>query len=189
MRQRPEELAAGEWAVLAVLEEGPTHGFEIARLLGPGGEVGRVWSLRRPLVYRTIDVLTALELARVVGTAPSSAGPPRTLVEATELGRRRVEDWLVQPVEHVRDARSLLMLKLLFIDRRRTDPAPLLAAQRTRFETLTRELEAMHRGAEGFARTLALWRLENTRAAARFVDQLLASRLADPDKPKTFPDR
>jgi len=45
-----DELTAGEWAVLALLAEAPTHGFAIAKAMAPEGEVGKVWSVRRPLV-------------------------------------------------------------------------------------------------------------------------------------------
>jgi len=93
-------------------------------------------------------------------------------VEATPVGRRRVTRWLRRPVAHVRDARSLLMLKLLFLERRDADPGPLLVAQRKRFAAIERTLEASMSESEGFARTLLLWRLENVRAALRFVDEL-----------------
>ena len=69
----------------------------------------------------------------------------------------------------MRDARSELMLKRLFVDRAGRDPARLLAAQRERLNVQAEELEAALAAAEGFARTLALWRLESTRAAIRFV--------------------
>jgi PadR family transcriptional regulator AphA len=173
MRRRPEELATGEWAALALVAEAPTHGFAIARALAPGGEVGRVWAMRRPLVYRTLDVLADRELVRAAGTEPSESGPPRTVLEVTEDGRERVDGWLLEPVQHVRDARADLMLKLLFLDRSGRDPAPLLEAQRERFEAIAAELEKADEA--GFARTLALWRLENTRAAVRFVEQMLRS--------------
>ncbi len=170
MRRRTEQLATGEWAVLALLAEGPSHGFAIARALAPGGDVGRVWAMRRPLVYRTLDVLAERELVRAAGTEPSESGPPRTVLEITADGRERVDDWRLTPVEHVRDARADLMLKLLFLDRAGRDPAPLLVAQRERFAQIANELE----GGEGF---LALWRLEMTRAAIRFVDQLMTRAL------------
>ncbi len=51
-----------------------------SRALAPGGEVGRVWALRRPLVYRTLEQLEARALTRVAGVEPSDAGPPRTLL-------------------------------------------------------------------------------------------------------------
>jgi DNA-binding PadR family transcriptional regulator len=171
MRRRSDDLATGEWAALAIVGEQATHGFAVARAMEPGGEVGRIWAMRRPLVYRTLDVLAGLELIREAGTEPSATGPRRTLLEVTPAGRERLIGWLSTPVEHVRDARSELMLKLLFLDRAGTDPGPLLAAQRERFAALADELDAAVSSAEGFARTLALWRLESTRAAVRFVER------------------
>ncbi|WP_028067466.1 PadR family transcriptional regulator [Solirubrobacter soli] len=172
MRRRPDQLATGEWAVLALVEEGPTHGFAVARALEPGGEVGRVWSMRRPLVYRTIDVLADRELTHSAGTEASTAGPQRTVIEVTAEGREKVQAWLEQPVEHVRDARSELMLKLLFLDRRGMTPDALLDAQRERFREQERQLRGVLDASDGFSRTLALWRVENTAAAVRFVDAL-----------------
>jgi PadR family transcriptional regulator AphA len=171
VRSRSDELATGEWAALALVAEAPTHGFAVARAMAPGGDVGRVWAMRRPLVYRTLDVLVALELIREAGTEASDAGPRRTRLEITAAGRERLARWLTSPVEHVREARSELMLKLLFLDRAGADPGPLLAAQRERFAALADELEAAVSAADGFARTLALWRLESTRAAVRFVER------------------
>jgi DNA-binding PadR family transcriptional regulator len=118
------QLTAGEWAILALLDEEPRHGFALARAMATGGEVGRVWDMRRPLVYRALDTLQRLELIRPVATLPSESGPQRTILEPTPEGRRLLGQWLHQPVEHVRDARSLLMLKLLFLSRRDADPAP-----------------------------------------------------------------
>jgi PadR family transcriptional regulator AphA len=172
MRRRPEQLRTGEWAVLSLVDEGPTHGFAIARELAAGGEVGRVWALRRPLVYRTLEVLEGRQLTRVASTEPSDSGPPRTLVETTGEGARMVGEWLREPVEHLRDARSELMLKLLFLDRRAADPSPLLGAQREWLVAREGELRAGLGDAEGFDRTLALWRAENASAAIRFVDAL-----------------
>jgi DNA-binding PadR family transcriptional regulator len=172
MRRRPDQLATGEWAVLALVEEGPTHGFAVARAIEPEGEVGRVWSMRRPLVYRTIDVLEDRTLIQSAGTEASTAGPQRTVIEVTAEGREKVRAWLQQPVEHVRDARSELMLKLLFLDRRGLAPDALLDAQRDRFREQERQLRGVLDESDGFTRTLALWRVENTAAAVRFVDAL-----------------
>ena len=121
-----DQLTAGEWALLALLDEEPAHGFALARAMATGGEVGRVWDMRRPLVYRALETLQRLALVRPVATLRSDSGPQRTILEPTPEGRRLVSEWLRRPVEHVRDARSLLMLKLLFLSRRRADPEPLL---------------------------------------------------------------
>ena len=161
--------------MLALLAEAPTHGFAIAKAMAPEGEVGRIWSVRRPLVYRAVETLSAMGLVRPAGTVPSRSGPQRTVLEATPTGKRTLTRWLRQPVAHVRDARSLLMLKLLFLTRRDADLEPLLTAQRQHFATLADRLTGAADEAEGFDRALLLWRLESTAASIRFVEAMLAA--------------
>jgi DNA-binding PadR family transcriptional regulator len=185
---RPEEqMTPSEWAVLAVLDEGPTHGFAIARAMAEEGEIGRIWSLSRPRVYYAIDVLTREGLVRPARTVASQSGPHRTVLRITPPGARAVAGWLVTPVEHVRDARSLLLLKLLFLDRRAADPRPLLNAQRERFERIAERLRTTVDEASGFDQTLVRWRLETATAALRFIDDELASsarRIAEAADPQ-----
>jgi hypothetical protein len=95
------------------------------------------------------------------------------LVDATPAGRLALTGWLAEPVEHVRDARSLLMLKLLFLARGDADQTPLLAAQRERFESLVERLTVAIDAADGFDQVLLRWRLESTTAAIRLIDGLL----------------
>ncbi len=170
------QLTAGEWALLAMLDEAPAHGFALARAMAPAGEVGRVWDMRRPLVYRALETLQRMALIRPVATLPSESGPQRTILEPTAEGRRLVSEWLQQPVEHVRDARSLLMLKLLFLSRRGADTEPLLSAQRERFAALADRLQVAADAAEDFERALLLWRLHTTTAAVRFSEAMLSER-------------
>jgi DNA-binding PadR family transcriptional regulator len=172
-----KQLAAGAWAVLALVSEGPTHGFAVAKALGPDGEIGRVWSLSRPLVYRALDELVDGGLIEKGAAEPSVRGPRRTSIRSTPIGRRRVRRWLTEPVEHVRDVRSLLMLKLLFIDRSGLDPAPLLAAELRLLEPVATALEEREPGLVGFERTLVQWRLESTRAVIRFLEAVSADRM------------
>jgi DNA-binding PadR family transcriptional regulator len=174
MPRARDELSAGEWAVLALLSEEPAHGFALARAMATGGEVGQVWSMRRPLVYRALETLEQREMIRPAGTVPSQTGPQRTILEVTPEGTKAVAEWLSQPVSHVRDARSLLMLKLLFLSRREADLAPLLTAQRAQFASHAESLTAALEQTEGFDRTLLLWRLHNTTAAVRFTETMLA---------------
>jgi DNA-binding PadR family transcriptional regulator len=170
MPRARDQLTAGEWAVLALLAEEPTHGFAVARAMAPEGEIGKVWSLPRPRVYYAIDALTARGFAGPVATVASSSGPHRTVLEPTPTGRRALATWLATPVEHVRDARSLLLLKLLFLDRSGLDPGPLLRGQRLRFESLAARLVVAVAEARGFDRTVLSWRLESATAAVHFID-------------------
>lgn len=176
-------MTLSEWAVLALLAEGPTHGFAIARAMAEDGAIGKVWSLRRPRVYYAIDALTREGLARPVKTVASRTGPHRTVLRITTPGRRAITTWLNTPVEHVRDARSLLLLKLLFLDRQGADPRPLLNAQRARFETIAERFQTAVDDACGFDRTLLRWRLETATAALRFIDSIIATQAGPlPDK-------
>ena len=169
------QLTPGEWAVLALLAEEPTHGFAIARAIAPDGEIGKVWSLPRPRVYHAIDPHTARGFSRPMATVASSSGPHRTVLEVTPAGRRALATWLAAPVEHVRDARSLLLLKLLFHDRGDLDPGPLLDAQRVTFESLAERLAVAVSEARGFDQTILSWRLESATAAIRFIDATINS--------------
>ena len=80
-----------------------------------------------------------------------------------------------QPVDHLRDFRSLFMLKLALLHRAGLDPRRLLTAQRDRVLPIVAALEDQARTAAGFDRTLATWRLESAMAAVRFLDGLPSS--------------
>src|SRR5690242_13912291 len=124
------ELAPGEWSVLALLAEEPGHGWALARQMAREGEIGKVWALGRPLVYRALELLDERKLIEPAGSERGLRGPNRTVFRATPAGREALARWLEEPVDHVRDIRSLLLLKLVLIDRAGADRKPLLHAQR-----------------------------------------------------------
>jgi hypothetical protein len=79
------------------------------------------------------------------------------------------------------------MLKLLFLSRRGADATPLLTAQRDVFAVHAARLARAADAAEGFERALALWRLETTTAAARFVETMLAQPVPAAHAPRRAP--
>jgi tRNA-Thr(GGU) m(6)t(6)A37 methyltransferase TsaA len=169
-----------EWAALGLLCEAPRHGWAIARELTADGELGRVYSCTRPLVYRALGQLREAGLVEERGTAASEEGPERTTLAATRRGRAAFRKWRDSPVAHVRDLRSELMLKLLFHDRAGTDPAALLREQAAFLIRGELALERQLRAATAFERTLVLWRLSVVRAALSFVEALLDQRTVEP---------
>jgi tRNA (adenine37-N6)-methyltransferase len=169
-----------EWAALGVLCEGPSHGWAIAEALGAAGEIGQVYATSRPLVYRALAQLREAALAEVRGTATSDVGPARTTLGATRRGRAAFGRWRASPVEHVRDLRSELMLKLLFHDRAEIDPGQLLQEQARKLARTELALERQLASAAAFDRTLVLWRLSVARAALSFVEAMLDSRTVEP---------
>jgi len=98
-------LSATEWTVLALISEHPTHGFAIAQLTAPDGELGRIWQIPRPVIYRSIGRLEEAELVAPQAVEPGR-GPQRTIYAVTPAGRRAAAAWLDTPVDHIRDVRS-----------------------------------------------------------------------------------
>lgn len=164
----------GEWACLGILAEEPAHGWAVAARLRPDGDVGRVWQLSRPLTYRSIDQLTQRGWVEPVAEEPGDAGPNRTILAPTPAGRARLRGWLRSPVEHQRDLRSDLLLKLVFAARLGVDVADLLARQRVIVDRHAAVLTAATD--DDPTDVVALWRLEATRAAQRFLDHLRTPR-------------
>jgi DNA-binding PadR family transcriptional regulator len=168
------ELSPAAWAVLGVVAEGPTHGFAVAQLLAADGALGRVWTLPRPMIYRELDKLIELGLVAERATERTGQGPARTIIGVTPAGRRAVKKWLGEPVAHVRDVRSALLLKLALLQRAGIEPAALLLAQQRRLRPQLAGLEQLRDRSEGFERLLAQWRLASSEATLRFLEAALA---------------
>jgi DNA-binding PadR family transcriptional regulator len=157
-----------EFTVLAVLAERPAHGFAIAQLTARGGELGRVWQIPRPVIYRAIGRLADAGLITPAGVEPG-LGPQRTMYTATERGREAAARWLDTPVEHVRDVRSHLLLKLALLDRAGADPTDLLRRQRAVLEPIARAIEA---DLSEPNKTLLAWRRTSAAATLEFLDRV-----------------
>jgi DNA-binding PadR family transcriptional regulator len=170
MNARPS-LSLAEWTVLAVVCQRPAHGFAVSLLTAPGGELGRIWHIPRPVVYRSIGRLLDAGLITPEAVEPGK-GPQRTIYTATPRGRQAVAQWLDTPVEHVRDVRSHLLLKLALLDRAGRDPADLLRRQRAALEPIARALDAEQPRRGGFDATLLAWRRAAAAAALGFLDDV-----------------
>jgi DNA-binding PadR family transcriptional regulator len=164
-------LSLAELTVLAVLCEQPAHGFAVARLTAPGGELGRIWHIPRPVVYRAISRLTEAGLI-TADAVESGRGPQRTLYTVTPPGRQVAERWLDTPVQHVRDVRSHLLLKLALLDRIGQDPTGLLIRQKAVLAPIAEAVHAERPGHPGFDRTLLAWRQATTAATMSFLDDI-----------------
>jgi DNA-binding PadR family transcriptional regulator len=173
MPAQTRDLAPGEWAVLGLLGEHPAHGFAIAKALESGGEIGEIWAVPRPLVYRALGKLRERELIRPVLTE-SGHGPNRTIMAATPAGLEALDRWLDDPVAHVRDVRSLLILKLVYAARAGRDTRPLLERQRELVRPLVEAQRARSGGTSGWQRTIELWRGECMDAVLTFTEKMLA---------------
>ncbi len=181
--ERDLSLSLAEWLVLCLTCEQTAHGFALAALLGAEGEMGRVWRVPKPVVYRALQRLEHLGLVRTTEQQPSSHGPVRSLVDATPDGRDQAAAWLTRPAGHNRDVRSELLVKLALLDRQNGDPRPLLDAQQDQLIPVARALQDRLDAATGFDRTLVLWRSETMAATLRFLDALSVQATAGSSAP------
>jgi DNA-binding PadR family transcriptional regulator len=171
-------LSLAEWSVLALLCEGDAHGWLLVRALAPDGEIGSVWTVRRALVYRSIDVLEGDGLIAATRSEASPRGPERSIYSPTRRGRAAVRRWLEEPVLHVRDLRSALLLKLVLGSRAGVDQRRMLAEQHRVLGEIETSLAERCAEVDGAEELLVAFRLETTRAASRFVDALLNTKAA-----------
>lgn len=179
MRSARSALTLTEWVVLGVIAEQPTHGWAIVRMLRPGGVVGDVWTSSRALVYRAIHLLTEGGLIRSSG-ATGGKGPDRTLLAITPEGSASLAAWLNEPVAHVRDLRSELLIKLLLLERRGLDPTVLIRRQLERTRPIAQTLARDVGSATGSGRSIALWRSTAAQAAIRFLVAIEAEARSQP---------
>jgi DNA-binding PadR family transcriptional regulator len=161
-------LSLAEWVVLVLVAERPTHGFPIAQLTAPDGELGRIWQMPRPIVYRALSRLSEAGLINPDGSEPGR-GPQRTIYAVTPAGRTAANGWLQTPVEHVRDVRSHLLMKLALLHRAGLDPTGLLQRQREVLAPIAAAIAAERPDPDGFEATLLAWRRANARAAISFL--------------------
>jgi PadR family transcriptional regulator AphA len=177
-----QRLSLAEWLVLCLVREEPTYGLVLVGLLARDGSLGRIWSVPKAVVYRALQRLEHLGLIRTVGEQRTSLGPVRSLCEVTPAGSMAAQVWLNTPVEHARDVRSGLMVKLALLDRSGADSRDLLQAQLARLLPVAAALDDRLRATTGFEHTLVLWRHEAMTATTRFLETLTAGHgsLAEP---------
>lgn len=164
----PPSLSATDYAVLGLLAEGPSHGFAISKRLDPDTEVGRVLTVRRPLVYRALDRLVDAGYAETV-TTERGDGPNRVIHRTTARGRARLHRWLAEPVGHVRELRIEFLLKLALLERSGESPLDLVHAQQ---EALGSTLVALDEPSSGDLDHVELWRRHNAAAAGAYLQDL-----------------
>jgi DNA-binding PadR family transcriptional regulator len=165
----PLVMSLPEWLVLAIIGQRPAHGFAVAQRTARAGDLGRIWQIPKAVVYRAIGRLLDAELIVPEGTEPG-LGPQRTVYTVTAGGRDAAQRWLHAPVEHVRQIRSELLLKLALLDRAGENPAALLAAQRAVLEPIAEAIEVRRAVSTGFDSTLLAWRRATAIAALDFLD-------------------
>jgi DNA-binding PadR family transcriptional regulator len=161
----PDHLNLAQGTCVSLVAAGHHHGWALVRELAADGGVGRIWTLSRPLTYRTIDQLVERNLLLRTGTEPGS-GPARAVLAITPAGRRAAVSWLTTPVEHLRETRTELLVKLELGGRLGVDRVAFLQAQRRVFAPI---IESIAHRPEGDL--VEVWRAESSASVERFLDR------------------
>lgn len=169
-------LSFTDWIVLALIAERPSHGFAVAALTAEGADIGEIWHISPPVIYRSVNHLAGIDLIRAVSVEGGDRGPQRTIFAVSAEGGQAVARWLGQPVTHVRDVRSELLVKLTLLSRRGEDLLPLIGRQRSVVLPIEAALSQKAAELDHSCGIVILWRLESARATLRFLDALDADR-------------
>lgn len=113
-----------EYALLGLLYEQPSHGYEIYQALSAEDGLGLVWRIKQSQLYA---LLTKLEQQGFISATlePQDSRPPRKNLQLTAAGQEAFLHWLQAPVPQGRKMRLEFMAKLYFA--RRLAPASVIA--------------------------------------------------------------
>jgi PadR family transcriptional regulator, regulatory protein AphA len=170
---------ATEYALLGLLLEGPSHGYDLTRQFSPETELGKVCQLEMSMLYA---LLKKLERESVLEGRDVEVSPHKTrrVVELTPLGRAEFEGWLQQPVHRTREIRLDFMVKLYFARRKSLDMALKLLEQqlelnRSQLEHLYRKkMEIICRSENLFEGWVLEFRIRQNEGVENWLAQCLA---------------
>ena len=171
-----QELSFAESVCLVLVTQQVSHGWALGTALAAGGEVGRIWTLSRPLTYRAVDGLMEKRLLTRRGQT-AGKGADRVVLAATAAGRKAAQRWLDAPIRHLRDVRTELLVKLLLRERAGLDNGRFLVEQQACLEPLIAALSS----AAPEDDLVDLWRRESARAVRRFLEEAARSAAGPSD--------
>ena len=111
------DLTPVQYALLGLLHEHPSHGYELQRFFAPDGELSVIAPVEQPTLYAALKELAVRQL--IAGTETREGlRPPRTVYELSAAGQRVLDAWLRAPVERLRQVRLDFLLKVYFARQR-----------------------------------------------------------------------
>jgi DNA-binding PadR family transcriptional regulator len=152
--------------VLALIVDQPRHGWAIQEELAPHGPIGRAWTLSRQLVYRAIDTLESDGLVKRAKPKDGGGGD-KVVISPTAKGKSHAQKWLDEPVAHLRDVRTELVVKMMLRDRAELSSKTFLARQQQTFAPLIQAIEL-----SPATTPVDMWRRESASAIKRYLTRL-----------------
>lgn len=172
----PSGVPTAAHAILGLLDldEGSSHGYDLARHFGDGQPLAQVIHLEPAMLYHHLKRLARTGWATAT-VEPQGTRPARQVYRITTTGRVELRRWLAEPVAHTREIRLEFLVKLYLAER--LDPnlaSRLLADQRNTCRRLADSLVSQlstlsaadaDTADRSFARRVLELRLAQTRAA------------------------
>jgi DNA-binding PadR family transcriptional regulator len=164
---------ATEYALLGLLLDGPSHGYDLTRQFAADTELGKVCRLEMSMLY---GLLKKLEKEGLLNGRDEPLGGHKTrrVVELTPAGRAEFEDWLAEPVQHNREIRFNFLVKLYFARQRSKELVLRLLDGQIEFNQLLLKKFLNQKQAvvpHQFEDWVVEYRLEQTNAALRWLTQ------------------
>jgi PadR family transcriptional regulator AphA len=152
--------------VLALVVQEPRHGWAIHDELAPTGQIGRAWTLSRQLVYRAIDTLEADGFVKRAKPKDGGGGD-KVIISPTAKGKAHAQQWLEEPVAHLRDVRTELVVKIMLRERAGLSLLKFIEIQRETFIPLIQAIENSPADTP-----VDMWRRESASAVKRYLTRL-----------------
>lgn len=178
MRRNSERLLPAAYALLGLLADGASHGYDLHRPFAPGGQLANVYRLEINQLYALLKKLAELGLIEQAGAELVGSAPPRRYYSITQSGLEELDKWLRLPVSHPREIRLEFLVKLYFAFKRNPDDVRLLLdAQRVVtlrvLEGIQAQLSAASLEGEPFNRSVLELRLRQCAAVLDWLDDTL----------------
>jgi PadR family transcriptional regulator, regulatory protein AphA len=109
------QFNSAEYPVLAVVGLAPVHGYDVWRYLKT--HLGTVWQMGRSQVYGLLSQMERDGLVRHERVEQANL-PARKVFSLTPAGRGAIEQWIREPVRHIRDFRLEFPTKFHFAQAR-----------------------------------------------------------------------
>ena len=141
MSPRHSSALTLEHVLLALLDQKPTHGYELYQELCEMKGISLIWNIKQASLYAILDKLEArgfLSSQLVQG----GTYPPRKNFHLTEIGKRSLQTWIKSPVRRARDLRQEFLAKLIVARLYgKSDALELIHIQEQACQTWLKELE------------------------------------------------
>lgn len=166
MAKRVSDLTLESGLCLGLIRNGCDHGYVIAQRFLPDGDIGQIYTLSRPAVYRELQYLERVGLL-LSSEARGNRGQKMRMLRLSKRGSQIAQQWMTSPVSHIRDVRTEFLAKVILTQEAGDDAASLVRLQREffrdTFDALLQDRETS---------VVAIWRREQVRAVSRFLDEL-----------------